>query len=202
MLEKLDATWLEFLDEGVLAVEACSTPDATFALRALAAFLYLVGSRMRAVYTSIAGAVGGREPEAVTIAIKRLETTPGWIKSADAFRNPLRSNQAAIEAMQRAAEGVDQEIRINLISRRSMRKKTGSFAQLMEAAAAPKAATERTRRAWRLPIWFVSGFQYAVALGIATALAVVPIIAEKGFHGRPGDVVVTVAVVWMVRLLN
>ena len=198
LLEKLDATWLEFLDEAVLSIDACTTADAAFALRTLAAFMYLMGSRIRAVYTSIAGGVAGRDPEAVEIAVKRLQTTPGWVKSADAFRNPLRDNQAVLETMQKAAEGAESEILVNLVSKRSM-KHSRSFAQLLSAAAAPKAATERKRRAFRAPIWVIMGIQYAVALGFATALAVVPVIAEKGFHGRPGDVVVTVAVTWMVR---
>ena len=196
-MEKLDATWLEFIDAAAESVDGNTTPDAVFAVQLLATFLYITGSRCRAIYAVIAGAIKARDPEAETLAIKRLETTPWWVKPAAAFKNPLHSNEAALTAIQREAESVDQSIRVNFGSLRTM-PRFGPFADIVKAQALPKSAADRTRRVWNMPTWIIFGFQFAFAMAVATALCVVPVIAEKGFHNRPMDIALTVAVTWSV----
>ena len=197
LMEKLDATWLEFIDAAAESVDGNTTPDAVFAVQLLATFLYITGSRCRAIYAVIAGAIKARDPEAETLAIKRLETTPWWVKPAAAFKNPLHSNEAALTAIQREAESVDQSIRVNFGSLRTM-PRFGPFADIVKAQALPKSAADRTRRVWNMPTWIIFGFQFAFAMAVATALCVVPVIAEKGFHNRPMDIALTVAVTWSV----
>ena len=221
-LEELDFAWIEFLDEGVMAIDCCTTPDAAFGLRGISAFLYLVGSRTRSLYAALAGAVDSQDPEAIPIAVKRMQITPGWVKSADAFRNPLRSSHAALAAMQKAAH-VDNEfishlgfLNKNKLKRMSSKIDTTkaehksiskalaaqkSFTKLITAAhALGSSPTRRVRRVYNIPLPVIYGFQYAVALGIATALTVVPVIWQKGFHNRPMDVCVTVVVVWQPNI--
>jgi hypothetical protein len=221
-LEKLDCAWMSFLDEAVMAVDGCTNPDAAFGLRGTSAFFYLVGSRTRSLYAALAGAVNKQDPEAVAIAIKRMEITPGWVKSADAYRNPLRTRQAALAAMQKAAQRVDNEFIINLgfLNKDKLRRKSikmgteaenksiskalatqKSFSKLIaDAHALGSSPTRRTRRVYNIPLPVIFGFQYAVALGIAIALCVVPVISEKGFHNRPTDVAITVAVTWQPNI--
>ena len=76
--------------------------------------------------------------------------------------------------------------------------KVGSFSVVAAAAQAiGTSALRRNRQSWNMPTWLVFGLQYFAAMSIALGLTVVPIIAEKVFHNRLTDVVVTVAVVWM-----
>lgn len=219
-LEQLDFAWFEFLDEAVMLADECTNPDASFGLRGTSAFLYLVGSRTRSLYAALAGAVEGKDPGSIAIAIKRMEITPGWVKSGDAFRNPLRTRRATLAAMQNAAQQVDNEFITNLgymkknkLKGMSTKKTTGekektsakalatkkSYSALIAAAhAVGSSPTRRARqRVYNFPLPIIFGFQYAVALGIAVGLSVVPVIWEKGFHQRPVDVCITVAVVWL-----
>ncbi|KAG7675137.1 hypothetical protein Ndes2437A_g00332 [Nannochloris sp. 'desiccata'] len=223
-LEELDSAWVEFVDEAVMVVDGCTNPDAAYGLRGTSAFLYLVGSRTRSLYAALAGAMEGKDPEAISIAMKRMEITPGWVKSADAFRNPLRTRQATLAAMQKAAQQVNNEFIINLgfmnknkLKKATKKKGTGKedstsvlkasatqksfFALISAAHAMGSSPTRRARqRVYNFPLPIIFGIQYAVALGIAIGLSVVPVIWKKGFHERPIDVCITVAVVWQPNI--
>jgi hypothetical protein len=218
-LEQLDCAWIDFLDEAVVAAAGCTNPDAAFGLRGTAAFAYLVGSRTRSLYVALAGAVKGSDPEAISLATRRIEITPGWVKSADAFRNPFRTRQQALVALQKSAQHVDDEFITNLgfLNKTTLRKLSSkmstkeekkaletrkSFMSLIAAAhAVGSSPTRRVRqKVYNVPLPVIFGFQYAVALGIAIALCVVPVIWKEGFHMRPVDIAVTVAVTWQPNI--
>jgi hypothetical protein len=221
-LGELERAWIEFLDEAVVVVDGCSDPDAAFGLRSTSAFLYLVGSRTRSLYIALAGAVRLKDPEADSIAIKRVEITPGWLSSAEAFRNPSKTRQAALEAMQKAAQHVDNEF-LTTLGFRKKDKSTSkssrmsnneeekpsptqkSFLTLSAAVHAtrqrrPPNRRKKQRGPLNIPLSVIFGVQYGVALGIAVALCVVPVIYNKGFHQRPTDVALTVVVTWSCNI--
>ena len=226
-LASLDASWLLFLDAAVDAIANCGDADAYFGLRGLSAFLYLVGSRLRSIYLAVACAVFTAQPEAVPTAIHRMEVTPGWVKSSDAFKNPLQSSEVALKALHKAAEGVDADVRATLHAmskRKRLRKLKGgvakdvasasasSFQEVIQAAhatgASPFRRQHRRRRsnAPRLP-WYqyhrllpnhiVYGIQYGIAMGIVIILSVIPAVSRTLFHGRGIDAVITVCVTYL-----
>jgi len=222
-LEQLDCAWIEFLDEAVMVVECCSNPDAAFGLRGTCAFLYLVGSRTRSLYAALAGAVKGQDPTSIALAIKRIEITPGWAKSGEAFRNPLRTQQARLAALKKAAQQVDNEfitnlgiirkdtlkrMKTNVVSTdkeeekaKALAMKKSFLALITSALAVGSSPTRRNRqRVYHIPLPAIYGFQYAVALGIAIGLCVVPVIVKNGFQSRPIDVCITVAIVWLPNI--
>ena len=52
-MEALDASWMDLLDTALVEMKSCQDDDEAFGVRGLASFLYLAGTRMRAVYAAL-----------------------------------------------------------------------------------------------------------------------------------------------------
>ncbi len=67
-LAEIDIAWVEFLEEVVVQVPTCPHKKSISALRTISELYYLVGTRLRDVYKSLATAVSGSDSDAVEIS--------------------------------------------------------------------------------------------------------------------------------------
>lgn len=198
-LAEMDISWVEFLEEVVVQVPTCPHKKSISALRTISELYYLVGTRLRDVYKSLATAVSGSDSDAVEISRRRLKCTPGWTRPSEALINHHWNVNYESEKIQQEIE-TDDKIKFGDIGKGM--KKNSALRRLMFKKLYGHKSNKvlRTRYAYGMPLWLVFGIQYGVPVAISLILASIPVVAEKAFIDRPFDVIITVIVVWVPNI--
>lgn len=200
--------WLDFLREGQKAIKASRSLDEDFGLRIVSIFLYEVGSRLRELYFAVAIAMSSIDPSSLDIAFARIERRPAWILSRTAYEH---LDQDPVEIIKNLGSDVSLGNKTSVHDKKWLEKTKKSIRKMQrdrnlsevlasEFGVTNRSAAMRPRKAFRIPLWLIMGFQYFITVLIASILVVIPAVESKVFNKRGTDVVFTVVVLWQPNI--
>ena len=205
MVELCHTGWIEFLRVGQRAISESKNADERFGVRIVSIFLYNLGSRMRELYLAVAIAVSSEDESALDLAFARYESRPSWLLSRVAYEHldmdPLDIIHSD-ESMKVVAAVHDKEwferTKKSIKAAQGDRELAAVLAS--EFGLTLKSGNARPRDAFKIPLWFIMGFQYFLTVLIAIALGCIPVVQDKVFNGRGTDVLFTVVVLWQPNI--
>jgi len=220
-MEALDSAWANFITECSNARASPETirdsagGEEEFAVHILSVLLYIFGAQIRVLYALLPATLVGRDADAPSIAARRLEYCPGWIRPSEAFHvADLVENDAhaTIDVpgvldgpRQLSTESLSRSLSRTLSHRQStVEDIINSFEIHNTYTTNIYAERKKTKTpvsvlgsVWRLPIEVLFGIQFGIVIATALGLGCWNAFSEKVVSNADNVIGVVVSLTWM-----